>query len=269
MTANYSTQTYTIPENNHFIVSRQHSPASSISPQSPRMQDYLQQHAPNPYKQLRPLKSPLYVPAALRPTEHFYTPSPMTPPKSLHGSLDNLENAEPQVASPEHQYPLDLESYDPDWVQEEELGEVTGPPTKEHWKVCHIHNYISTYGLDCRPYNDRGDICETRFLANTSLSSPTKLLRPATRQNAGRHSTYSFANTTAGTVATSFAPHIRLSRSLSTNMPSFTQTASLREHAKPVIASFSAGTLRAPSAARTARTARMRTSTTRACRLRH
>ncbi|KAJ9645612.1 uncharacterized protein PV06_07714 [Exophiala oligosperma] len=161
MTANYSTQTYTIPENNHFIVSRQHSPASSISPQSPRMQDYLQQHAPNPYKQLRPLKSPLYVPAALRPTEHFYTPSPMTPPKSLHGSLDNLENAEPQVASPEHQYPLDLESYDPDWVQEEELGEVTGPPTKEHWKpdeaspTCDSPECRSTFNLFVRKHHCR------------------------------------------------------------------------------------------------------------------
>jgi hypothetical protein len=99
------------------------------------MQDDLQQHAPNPYKQLRPLKSPLYVPAALRPTEHFYTPSPMTPPKSLHESLDTLETSETQTGSPEQQQHLDLESYDPDWIQEADLGEVTGPPTKDHWKV--------------------------------------------------------------------------------------------------------------------------------------
>lgn len=99
------------------------------------MHEYLQQHAPNPYKQLRPLKSPLYVPAALRPTEHFVTPSPMTPPKSLHGSLDNLKDHEPQIASPDVQDHFNLEAFDPEWVQEEDLGEVTGPPTKDHWKV--------------------------------------------------------------------------------------------------------------------------------------
>lgn len=98
------------------------------------MQDYLQ-HAPNPYKQLRPLKSPLYVPAVLRPTEHFCTPSPMTPPKSLHGSLDNLQENEGQPRSADTARALDIETFDPDWVPEEDLGVVTGPPSKEHWKV--------------------------------------------------------------------------------------------------------------------------------------
>ncbi|KAJ4520409.1 Zn finger protein [Exophiala dermatitidis] len=117
MAANYSTQTYTIPQNPQLYASQQPSPANSASPTSPRMHEHFQQHAPNPYKQLRPLKSPLYVPAALRPTEHFSGASPMTPPKSLHD------------------YPSDFETFNPDWVQEEELGEVTGPPTKEHWKA--------------------------------------------------------------------------------------------------------------------------------------
>jgi hypothetical protein len=99
------------------------------------MNEYLQQHGPNPYKQLRPLKSPLYVPAVLRPTEHFCSPSPMTPPKSLHGSLDNLQDHETRSGSPETEHGLDIEAYDPTWIQDEDLGDVTGPPTKAHWKV--------------------------------------------------------------------------------------------------------------------------------------
>ena len=128
---NYMAQPYTVPD----FTAQEPSPASSTSPTSPRMQDYIQQHAPNPYKQLRPLKSPLYVPAALRPTEHFCSPSPMTPPKSLHGSLDNLKEDEARTASPDVQNELGLGVFDPDWAQEEDLGEVTGPPTREHWKV--------------------------------------------------------------------------------------------------------------------------------------
>ena len=129
---NYPAQPYTIPD---YTSQQQPSPASSASPTSPRMQDYIQQHAPNPYKQLRRLKSPLYVPAALRPTEHFCTPSPMTPPKSLQGSLDDLQEDEARTASPDAHHDLALAAFDPDWAQEDELGEVTGPPTRDHWKV--------------------------------------------------------------------------------------------------------------------------------------
>jgi hypothetical protein len=131
MATNYATQPYAIPGH----VNQELSPASSMSPASPRMQGYLQQHAPNPTKQLRPLKSPLYVPAALRPTEHFCNSSPMTPPKSLHGSLDSLQEHE-QSSSPEAQDGLGFGAFDPEWAHEEDLGEVTGPPTREHWKVC-------------------------------------------------------------------------------------------------------------------------------------
>ena len=99
------------------------------------MQDYIQQHAPNPYKQLRPLKSPLYVPAALRPTEHFCAPSPMTPPKSLQGSLDSLQEDVARTTSPDAHDEMTLHAFDPEWAQEELLGDVTGPPTRDHWKV--------------------------------------------------------------------------------------------------------------------------------------
>ena len=61
----------------------------------------------------------------------------MTPPKSLHGSLDNLQEYERRSESPEQQTYTESDPYDHMWIQEEELGDVTGPPTKEHWKVCY------------------------------------------------------------------------------------------------------------------------------------
>jgi hypothetical protein len=60
----------------------------------------------------------------------------MTPPKSLHGSLDSLKEEEVQSGSPETQHDLGFGAFDPDWAHEEDLGEVTGPPTRDHWKVC-------------------------------------------------------------------------------------------------------------------------------------
>ncbi|KIV97364.1 hypothetical protein, variant [Exophiala mesophila] len=126
-----NTQTFAIPDS-HQYVSQQPSPASSTSPASPRMNDYLQQTAPNPYKQLRPLKSPLYVPAVLRPTEHFSRISPMTPPKSLHGSLDNLQDNDVAQSPESDQFAFN--GVESEWLQDEELGDVTGPPTREHWK---------------------------------------------------------------------------------------------------------------------------------------
>lgn len=71
----------------------------------------------------------------------------MTPPKSLHGSLDNLEDA-PISQSPEERH---LDGFDPDWLQAEELSNVTGPPKKDHWKVCkHVTEIKTHFGLDCR-----------------------------------------------------------------------------------------------------------------------
>ena len=85
---------------------------------------------PNHVRQLRPPKSPLYVPAALRPTERPLRQSPMTPPKSLHGSLDSLEQAGFDGTISAGGGPA-FELVFP----EVELGEVTGPPNKDHWKV--------------------------------------------------------------------------------------------------------------------------------------
>ena len=47
-------------------------------------------------RQIRPPKSPMYIPAALRPTDRPQRASPLTPPRSLHGSTDSLDkNADP------------------------------------------------------------------------------------------------------------------------------------------------------------------------------
>ena len=135
MAANRPAHTYPIPENRPtYNIYTEPSPASSASPASPRMHEYsyAQRHPPNPYKQIRPLKSPLYIPAVLRPTEHFS--SPATPPKSQHGSLDNLQNAQRDLELEAAQAELDYKSLHQGWLDEEDLGDVTGPPTTEHWK---------------------------------------------------------------------------------------------------------------------------------------
>ena len=105
---------------------------NNISPTSPK-DNFLKYYLPNQVRQLRPPKSPLYVPAALRPTERNPRPSPMTPPKSLHGSLDSLDGAFDTRMGSEAQPSLD--QFRHAFMVEEELGEVSGPPTRQHWKV--------------------------------------------------------------------------------------------------------------------------------------
>ena len=135
-------QTYTIPNNaqSPLYPTQQTSPPDSmsptpsdVSPTSLRMHQYLQYRQPNQYKQIKEPRTPLYVPAVLRPTERYPKHSPLTPPKSLHGSLDSLEGHHQgdMVDDPQQLDPV-MEN---DYFPEEELGEVTGPPTQEHWKV--------------------------------------------------------------------------------------------------------------------------------------
>lgn len=138
-------QTYTIPNPQFPLYATQQttppdsmSPTpSDVSPTSPRIHQYLQYRQPNQYKQIKEPRTPLYVPAVLRPTERYPKYSPLTPPKSLRGSLDSLEGHHQGdiVDDPQQLDPV-LEN---DYFPPEELGEVTGPPTKEHWKVCQIN----------------------------------------------------------------------------------------------------------------------------------
>lgn len=144
MALNYSTQTYTYPNTQlPLFGAQQISPAESAtnspnnaSPTSPRSHTHLQYHIPGQVRQLRPMKSPLYVPAALRPTERPDRNPPMTPPKSLHGSLDSLETGmvdEYSTIDSRRRPPLDI-VVENNWIADEILGDVTGEPTREHWK---------------------------------------------------------------------------------------------------------------------------------------
>ncbi len=251
MATNYPAQPYAIPE----YMSQEPSPASSASPTSPRMQEYLQQHAPNPYKQLRPLKSPLYVPAALRPTEHFCTSSPMTPPKSLQGSLDNLQEDHARTASPEAHHDMAFNAFDPDWAYEEDLGEVTGPPSRDHWKVRQETNRSVEFETHNLKFAARVACIKTcrRMLTYLFYSSPTKLHRPATRHNVDRPSVSLSANTIVAIVGIFSVRPTLLSQYPLTSTPSSTLMALRHEHATYAIVNSSAGTQPGQSAARTAK----------------
>lgn len=122
---------------------------TNSSPTSPRLTTANLHQLPLQSRQLRPPKAPLYVPAALRPTERPQKQSPPTPPRSVHGSLDCLNDSmEFQVQ--QVQEPISRRSTmestfsasngvsklaEDKWMKNEHLGLVTGLPTKDHWKV--------------------------------------------------------------------------------------------------------------------------------------
>ena len=125
--------------------------ASSQTPQTPTNISPVSPPNPGTFpnlplanRQLRPPKSPMYVPAALRPTERPHRPSPLTPPRSIHGSTDSLDNAENRPTSKRSttnssalQNALGKLSEDETQslpIPTADLPEVTGPPTRKHWK---------------------------------------------------------------------------------------------------------------------------------------
>ena len=140
-----NTQTYTTaqePQIHLYGGGNQFSPANStsptptnISPTSPRTT--LDPNYSFATVQLRPPKSPMYVPAVLRPTERPHKQSPLTPPRSLNGSTESLEH---RVKPPNRTSTSDSKSSEVGRVVEIEnapvsdLSSVTGPPTRNHWK---------------------------------------------------------------------------------------------------------------------------------------
>src|SRR6187402_1854884 len=95
-------QQFTASPTQYTLLNSQHtSPINSAtatphnaSPTSPRAS--APAHLPAHTRQLRPPKSPLYVPAVLRPTDpprRVTRQSPLTPPHSNDNSFDDLENA--------------------------------------------------------------------------------------------------------------------------------------------------------------------------------
>jgi hypothetical protein len=117
---------------------------SNSSPTSPRMSNAIPQQLPLQSRQIRPPKAPLYVPAVLRPTERPQKASPITPPRSVHGSLDSLNSDEAAAAPVRRQLSVDTtrsrvsKLAENAWMRGEHLGEVTGAPKRDHWKVSHF-----------------------------------------------------------------------------------------------------------------------------------
>jgi hypothetical protein len=131
---------------------------------------------PNPFgvqaRQLRPPKSPLYIPAVLRPTDpprRLQRPSTsITPPRSANGSLDSLSSLKPLSRMStadslgkisEHEWSLGL-------------PEITNLPTRKHWKVrwpcsvsfcvgvpCAAASWIATTNSSEPSSVDAGDFC--------------------------------------------------------------------------------------------------------------
>ena len=146
-------QAYTTPPNSHGVHVAQNglqqfSPSDSAA-NTPMNQSPLSTHNPSNFtalplagRQLRPPKSPMYIPAALRPTERPHRVTPLTPPRSLHGSTDSLERAResrptsrrsnrsitkkgPMGKLCEDEFPSD---------DDETFPPVEGTPTRQHWK---------------------------------------------------------------------------------------------------------------------------------------
>jgi len=108
---------------------------NNASPTSPRTTapPFLPAHT----RQLRPPKSPLYVPAVLRPTDppkRATRASPLTPPSSNHSSFDSVENGSPSRRSTGDSGKFSLGGISEIECSTEGLGRVTGLPTREQFK---------------------------------------------------------------------------------------------------------------------------------------
>ncbi|KAK2751141.1 hypothetical protein FQN57_000216 [Myotisia sp. PD_48] len=113
---------------------------SNGSPTSPRLMNSQIHQVRSQSRQIRPPKSPLYVPAALRRTERP-KPSPLTPPRSVHGSVDNLSTDNIDPAPLSRKSTVDSTNSgvsrlaEDEWLKDQNLGSVTGSPTRDHWKA--------------------------------------------------------------------------------------------------------------------------------------
>ncbi|KAH8815657.1 hypothetical protein F5884DRAFT_187218 [Xylogone sp. PMI_703] len=164
----------------------------NASPTSPRTS-----HMPTilpPSRQLRPPKSPLYVPAVLRPTDpprKTTKPSPLTPPTSLHSSFDDLAKAGNIPASRRSTGNLD----DLD-IDIEGLGKVTALPTRAHWKpdssasICDDPSCTRAFTYFTRRHHCRrcGNIfCDLHSLYTIPLDQDANYHPKGTRSRACEH----------------------------------------------------------------------------------
>ena len=132
----------TVDQQPRYIPQGQYTPPTSASgtpldtsPTSPRISWNLPPHLQPRVTQIRPPKSPLYVPAVLRPTEK---PTRHSPPKNgqptKYGSPESLGDSSGQAQINEGPVPGVTRIVTEEW-NEEALGTVTGRPSRDHWKV--------------------------------------------------------------------------------------------------------------------------------------
>lgn len=126
-------------------ISSSNTTPQNSSPTSPRGVLPLPSHP----QQLRPLKSPLYVPAVLRPTDPprraAVKASPITPPQSMNSSFDNLQNARPlSRTSTVDSGKFGLGNISETGWNLSDFPKVTDSPTRKHWKV---RQFFSLYRL--------------------------------------------------------------------------------------------------------------------------
>jgi len=96
---------------------------------------------PVPCRQLHPPKSPLYRPAVLRAIDHISSSRPSTGSSLLSTSPKSVTSADLfGDFKREAEYDDDFEDAIGDDVceEEEDAGNVTGPPERQHWKVCRV-----------------------------------------------------------------------------------------------------------------------------------
>ncbi|MCJ1467790.1 hypothetical protein MMC07_006415 [Pseudocyphellaria aurata] len=119
---------------------------SNRSPASPHS-SFMFPHCSQPTRQLRPPKSPMYIPAALRPTERPHRPSPLTPPRSVNNSTDSLNRNEAggSLSRRSTGDSLPHERLSP---VDDQLGTIEGLPTRSHWKP--DHNALICDAPTCR-----------------------------------------------------------------------------------------------------------------------
>lgn len=122
------------------MTSPSHTPAHG-SPTSPKITNPIFPALPPQSKQLQAPRTPLYVPAALRVTERPTRNSPPTPPKSLRASLDSSDDSlseEVTRSTSADSQDAFASQFDHAWYQVEQLADVTGSPTRDHWKVGYL-----------------------------------------------------------------------------------------------------------------------------------
>ncbi|KAB8527798.1 hypothetical protein FH972_025449 [Carpinus fangiana] len=288
--------------------SRNTSPLSSasgtptnISPTSPRHSQSF--NNPNgPPRQLRPPKCPMYVPAVLRPTErpsrHILkressvatstkAPSlPITPPRSAGSSFDDNASINGQGLDGVSRRMLGeigamtgvSRIITDEWV-EEKMEEVTGYPTRDHWKLGsetawlpraprfpdrRVGGTLAIEQQTCSRRNTSMVCChmtsehfvQSPNMPNPPLTriaySPTRPLPPAMPPSVERTSTCSSGVTTAGDVVTSSVRRTPYARFRSTSMLAFTPKAHWVERVKPASPTFRPGSAHTSASVTTA-----------------